>query len=440
MISGGLEAISFAASLSAMRLALDPKVGLIRSAEFMATFETEPPVFLCYADPCDTFALSDIEASNRGGACATTAERAFVRACGEAIERYCSSFFNFDEMIVASQRSLANRGIKCVPTSSVYSFADDQYAPGFPFDRVDSDSPVRWVPAVALASDDEVLVPASCVYVPYRFDRSVEPFTHMSISTGLACGPDLSFCVEKGILEILERDALMIVWHRRLPVPRIDVQSCRGISAELDTLLSADVLGGAVWHLNLLTLDVHIPIVSAILVSKEDPPRTSFGVAADIDPMTAVAKAMEEALLSRFLLNRSIEVLERRSVDWAPRTLRQHLLAHALSPDSRKALGFLTEAERLLTSEDFSNLFSGSKNYLADQLAAADLCAYHLDITSCDVADLGLRVARVIVPTAQPLDNDHYYPYLGGKRLRSVPAKLGYRPTCMFNADPHPFP
>ena len=47
---------------------------------------------------------------------------------------------------------------------------------------------------------EPTLIPASCVYVPYMFDSAVEPFTHVSISTGLAAGRDVDQCIAKGML------------------------------------------------------------------------------------------------------------------------------------------------------------------------------------------------------------------------------------------------
>ena len=64
------------------------------------------------------------------------------------------------------------------------------------------------------------------------------------------------------------------------------------------------------------------------------------------------------------------------------------------------------------------------------------------DLTTPDVADLGLAVARVVVPGLHPLQMGHGNRALGGRRLHAVPDLLG-SPRAGFDGDnpyPHPFP
>lgn len=430
-------------SVAAMKLAVDPKVGIVRSARFAKLMQSEPRTFLCYAYPASIFPLAGIEGSNQGGACAVSAERAFLRACGEAIERYCSSFTAEEQIIVYSEEELRQIALPYYSARRFYPFADKQYTATFPFDRPDERRDVRWVYARNFETSGTVLVPASCVFVPYRFDKRVEAFSHLPISTGLACGPSLSFAIQKGILEILERDALMISWHRRLPCARINPASCLGKSQDIDILLGAAGPEDAEWHLNLLTLDVDVPIVSAALINPRELPKTSFGVAADLDPEMAILRAMEEALLSRFLLNRANLGDVSSETVLLPRTLRQHMVAHAVSPRLRESLLVLIDAPVEVTYSELASRWNchDRKGKLSDRLMRCNLRALYLDITTPDVRDIGLSVVRVLIPEAQPLDNDHLYPYLGGKRLTLVPTAMGFGDRSdIWNPDPHPFP
>ena len=112
------------------------------------------------------------------------------------MERYCSAFFDFADMRVASEREMAAAGLRFVSVSDVYPFAPAQYEqPGFPYTRP-NDCKLRWVAGTSSSSGSEVWVTASCVYVPYFFETSVEPFTHMTISTGLAAGESVESCIE----------------------------------------------------------------------------------------------------------------------------------------------------------------------------------------------------------------------------------------------------
>jgi ribosomal protein S12 methylthiotransferase accessory factor len=279
--------------------------------------------------------------------------------------------------------------------------------------------------------------------VPYLFDVAVEPFTHMPISTGLAAGPNMQACIHKGIMEILERDSLMVTWHARLPMPRIDPASCRGTSEQIDQLLSAAWPTGATWYLNLLTLDIDVPVISASLINSGSPPLTSFGIAADLDPERALLLALEEALLTRVLLNRSREILDDpHYLHERLQTLRDHLLAHATSTGLRAGLHFLTDEGPVIRFPQLVLQERSKTSDIGTRLAVVGLEAIYVDVTTPDVRSLGFRVVRTVIPGMQPLDNDHRYRHLGGRRLLSVPPRLGYpAPTPeMLNPDPHPFP
>ena len=275
------------------------------------------------------------------------------------------------------------------------------------------------------------------------FDHAVEPFTHMSISTGLAAGRDVEQCIAKGILEILERDALMIAWHGELAMPRLDPTSCLGRSPLIDDLLAAGLRGSSEWFLNVLTLDVDVTIISAALIDPGSPPRTSFGISADPDPERALLHALEEATLTRILVNRMDEAREERECDPAEvRTLHDHLIAHATSSRLRERLGFLTGAPEITFGDLLARAEAGGAPSVEKRVAAAGLDAFWVDVTTEDVAEFGFHVVRTVMPGLQPLDNDHRYRYVGGSRPFTVPRALGFgSPTeATINPDPHPFP
>jgi ribosomal protein S12 methylthiotransferase accessory factor len=285
------------------------------------------------------------------------------------------------------------------------------------------------------------------VYVPYLFDREEEPFTHMPISTGLAAGPTYEACVEKGVLEVLERDALMTRWLHELPAPAVDPETCRGVDPLLDASLSAGegtgASGTARWHLNLITVDIPVPVVTAALIDDEGDPMTSMGVAAHRDPVRALLLAVEEALLTRVLLSRASELRGVTSPPTEATTLRGHMLAHACDPELRRGLDRVIGSGRVLPLPAVVARFRASSGRpLAALLGGAGLTAWSVDLTTPDVAAVGLSVARTLVPGLQPLDNDHRHRHLGGRRLASVPAALGVpgRPLDDLNPLPHPFP
>ena len=67
---------------------------------------------------------------------------------------------------------------------------------------------------------------------------------------------------------------------------------------------------------------------------------------------------------------------------------------------------------------------------------------YAANLTSDDVAALGLAVCRVVIPGYVPILPGHRFRALGGTRLSEVPQKLGYRGIARGsggNPAPHPF-
>ena len=67
-----------------------------------------------------------------------------------------------------------------------------------------------------------------------------------------------------------------------------------------------------------------------------------------------------------------------------------------------------------------------------------------VDVTSPDVAELGLVVTKVVAPELCALDVVHGARFLGGRRLYEAAAALGLRAGVVdgddINPDPHPFP
>jgi ribosomal protein S12 methylthiotransferase accessory factor len=429
----------YAEALAEFSALTDSRTGIIRAVDLIRLSEWDPVAYVAKAEPCDTVPIIGMPAANLGVAASASAERAIVRACGESVERYCSAFFDTESLLQATDAELEASGRSYIPTEQFYPFAAWQYEqPGFPFESTDGRT-VRWIEGRSAISGETALIPASCVYVPYLFEADVEPWTHMPISTGLAAGRDLDQCIAKGILEILERDALMIVWHGELEMPRLSLESCLGRSPLIDDLLAAGMRDKADWFINVLTLDVDVTITSAALIDAGSPPLTSFGISADPDPERALMLALEEAMLTRILVNRLDEAREER--EWDPatvRTLHDHLLAHATSPRLRERLGFLTGAPEIA----FDELDAGGTRSVVERIAAAGLDAFSVDVTTEDVAEFGFHVIRTVMPGMQPLDSDHRYPYIGGSRRVSVPRALGLgTPTeATVNPDPHPFP
>jgi ribosomal protein S12 methylthiotransferase accessory factor len=266
----------------------------------------------------------------------------------------------------------------------------------------------------------------------------------------LACAPNLAGAIYKGILETVERDAFMITWLNRIEPPSLDIWSID--DPFVQHLLNAIKDLPVRVHAKVLTLDIQIPIILIIVSSESGSPYTIVGLGIDLNPIRAVTLALEEACLTTLGMARYAQYNPenfRPAPDYLNvKNLDMHGLAHAISPDLRQSVEFLTKSNTLLSVKDLPNVSSESmvKNVktLVDMIHHKNLDVIFVDLTTSDIDEVGFKVARVVVPGLQPLDIDHEWRHLGGERLYQVPVQLGLlnKPLSeeSLNPFPHPFP
>jgi ribosomal protein S12 methylthiotransferase accessory factor len=143
--------------------------------------------------------------------------------------------------------------------------------------------------------------------------------------------------------------------------------------------------------------------------------------------------------------------LIRSKPDWRPepgftnvRTFEDHVRLYC-EPEMACNLDFIMRTPR---SRDFAAREQGAesatlslRNCLAE-LERNGLEAIAVDLTTPEIAELGLSVPKVLVPGLAPLTAVHAMPALGSPRFREVPKKLGLTDPIhdQINPTPHPFP
>jgi ribosomal protein S12 methylthiotransferase accessory factor len=429
----------------ASRLVSD-RVGLISEVLFLETTPEEPSVYWAQSHPADIGPLTGRATLNHGSATSVDPDRAAMKAVGETIERYCSAFYQEEELVFGAYDALAGSAISPEHFSL---FSAQQYAtPNFPFAPFTRSTPVRWVLGHSLLNDCATWVPASLVYIPYSRHAGEPPLDYL-ISTGLACGSTYGSTLLKALNEVVERDAYTIVWQNRLPRPHIDLE---GVEDPLiGKLLQALRRLAIKPHAVLLTLDIPIPVILLVMTRSDGPPWTIVASGADLSPRHALLLSLEEACLALIGMGReAVQASDYRpDADYRDvTTLRQHGLAHALDPRLRSSTEFLTQPSEVVKLDDLRDMATG--NPVADlrttlnQIRPLVTDVVGIDVTTPDVNEAGFKVARVVVPDLLPMDVDHRYPHLGGRRLYEVPSKLGLVAGSVgeraLNSHPHPFP
>ena len=467
------------ATLTRLARVVDDRYGVVRRVAVHDVGPTDPPLFFATAELASTRAFSDAAASALNGGAGVDAATAVVGALGEAIERYAIGIYRDSELTRAPFRAVEGDALD--PRRLIF-YADEQYRwPDFPYTQYDVDVPLTWVRGIGLVDGRERLVPACRVYTPYC---AVAPAQRIlqSTSTGAACHASRATAALAGLYECVERDAVMIAWLNRFPLPTVDVSRLQEphLRAVLDGLRDRGLTG----LLFDATSDLGIPTALALVLG---PPGTVPALAVGAATRATLGAAAEKALVEGahtffWVHTRSRERgLRAFRADYADvRSLDAHSLLYG-HPHMRAAFAFLLEratepvsgtsiqrspagrvdaapAGRVgdppaaSTNGDTGAAPDGAEGCAVDvelarcvaQLAAAGIEPVAVDVTPDDVRDLGFTAVRVVATDLHPLWGGHHVRCLGGRRVREVPVRLGYRASAPdvadFNPDPHPMP
>jgi ribosomal protein S12 methylthiotransferase accessory factor len=427
---------------------VDEKVGVVQSVAPLPVEEDEPDFVHYLSTACNTDRLTRLRNFGNNGGVATDHPGAVAKALGEAVERYCSAFFRYADLLVSSYRDLPGPG---TPPEAFALYRPEQYAAGgFPWRPFTDDAPVSWTLARSLRTGESRYVPAAMVFVPFHYSREGRdtPITQ-PISTGLAAGSSFEDAALSGLCEAVERDAFTLTWQARLARPHLPVGSlppdCRDrVRRFTDAGLRVEIMD--------ITTDLGVPTVLTFALG-DRPTSPALAVAAATSPVPelAVRKSLEELAHTRKFSRQVMDYLPPLPVDVAgghPAVEEQkhHLRFYCPQPaKSFAAFAWASEAERPFGELAAVPGRSAGEQLaaLVDRLAAADLDVLACDLTTPDVADLGLSVVRIVVPGLHPLFMGHRNRALGGHRLYTVPQRLGLPGPAPGDADnpyPHPFP
>jgi ribosomal protein S12 methylthiotransferase accessory factor len=275
-------------------------------------------------------------------------------------------------------------------------------------------------------------------------------------SNGCALGGNLVEAIFHGILEIVERDAFLITWYAKLPLPSIDLAA--HTDPELKWMVERiRVVAGYDMHLYNATMENGIPTVFVIAKNRKSSGLNLLCAAgAHLDPMRAVKGAMQE---TAGMLLRFDEKLEAERATYLQMlrdsTLVRHMEDHSMLyglPEAESRLAFLLGGKRPVQTFAQAFKWDASHTDLTDDLedllnlfSQLNLDVIVVDQTSPEIARNGLHCVKVLIPGMLPMTFGHHLTRLEGlDRVLRVPMALGYtdRPLTReeLNPYPHPFP
>jgi len=416
---------------------VDPKTGLIK--KLLVTLEPpgEVKLFRAVAIAGDLTRYNNSEwwfelTSGIG----LTREDAIMSAIGEFIERYCACMYDERRIIRATYNQMIKKGYNAVDPSSFALFSETQYnRKSFPFKRFTKETPVSWVEGKSLITNERLWVPACFVWMVPFPERIIFPN-----SNGLAASPSIKDAILHALCEVIERDALMITWFNKLPLPRILVEE---VSKDLYQLINSRCINcGLEYHFIDITLDVKIPSVMAISIDRNDNTGVLVGASSSVNIEEAILKSFFEGC---FQARPTVKKLSKGKILTKKEGLKHLLLYHALPYANVQAIqhfDFLLKSPAV--KPDYPHVTrENSLNYALNKVKEAGMDVIMVEITTPDIADIGFHVVRVIIPGTISVNAGKDKRFLGGERLYTVPQLLGYKDKRghenELNPLPHPF-
>jgi ribosomal protein S12 methylthiotransferase accessory factor len=268
----------------------------------------------------------------------------------------------------------------------------------------------------------------------------------VAVSTGAACGRSRPEAMLKGLCEVVERDAYIIMWRNRLPRPRVKIDPRSNIYNLFNEKFARP---GLEYILVYTTLDLSLPSFFGILIDRRrNPPSLIVGGAASLNPDAAVLKTLLELVQGL----KWMDSFEGQSFPVEPefqniRSFQDRVKLYALNHHP-EAFSFLLEGEDVIELSSISSLDTGN---LHDNLQLCygligeqDMEILASDLTTVDLEACGLYVTKVLIPQCQPMEGDHRAQFLGGERWHDVPVRMGFRTAHTsietVNPWPHPYP
>lgn len=335
---------------------------------------------------------------------------------------------------------------------------DESYdSPGFPFVRFDPAQSWDWVWGYSFAQQRPILVPARYAYYGLQYENPQERGTVYEISNGCALGSVLEEAILYGIFEIIERDAFLMTWYARLPLPEVDLTTCQ----DMETRLMVERLTSATgYRLRVFdaTLETGIPSVWSVAMNQRpDGPAIVCAGGAHLDPYRAIQGTLHELAGTVVNMENHYRTLRPRVLPMLDDPLKvtqmeEHAQINCL-PEAAPRFAFLTEQGRapVPMSAAFSGALAPAPDLTDDlQRALARITGCGLDVivvdqTTPELERAGVVCVKVIIPGMLPMTFGHRMRRVRNlPRLLDLPARLGFSPRPLDIADinpyPHPFP
>jgi len=384
------------------------------------------------------------EASDRFVACGISEEDNFasIAACAEALERYVFAIINE----ILDTLPLLEPDVSLVSEALLFDL---------PFLLPKKISRSTWckqamglrrriLPCWKLSEGGKLVE----TQIPVEFLTSEGKVNLFQTTNGMACGLSLQGAINRGLKEVVERDALMLVWLYQVKGTLIPPESV--LPEHYSTQVYRMGHQGITTIIQDISTDSGYSVILAVVAhfSTDGQPIFAFGAGADTVPYRAASHAFREACLGWKGVSWRMEMGSVRSSlqseqDYIPRSFVEHADFYA-DPELISKLSFLFNPDETPKYSMESTGQTEGKDAAYSQntiYPPKGRDVFILDLTTPEVKKMGAYVVKVIVPGLVPL----YFADMGCDELAAsrLPISIGGKAVTSahaLNTMPHPWP
>jgi ribosomal protein S12 methylthiotransferase accessory factor len=372
-------------------------------------------------------------------------EVALSKAIGESLERHFMGAYKKKDFISGTYADLsAQRTV--LDIHDLNGFTNEQKH-AFPEFDYSADTMFQWAEGRLYPSGKRALIPAQAIY--WNYVNRDEKTLIRNTTSGCAGHFTKEEAILSALLELIQRDAFLIYWLNSLSPSVLQIPT--GIYAQFDELLAyVQRYSLEVTFLD-TTSDITIPTVTCVVIDRALPegPVISVGSSSGFD----IEDALIQSALEAIAINSYAASLEtyRITKDYRPfsdwKLHRDARLSIWKGADMMERFAFFLSGP-LKSVYDFAARMPAQESaadrleYLVKQLDALGK-GYEVYLYEAEdpvLKDIGFHVVRTVVPQLTPMYLTEHAAPLASRRLREVPAKIGYKAAEAFNPWPHPFP
>ena len=353
-----------------------------------------------------------------GGLGISSDEKSAVISCiAEAIERYCMSYVPQNDIKKMKWNEINDEE----KINDYQLYTDIQYEQNPQYINPKKEA-IYWTRINSIEDGKYLYWPSSLIYLPFELSKTVAETS----STGMAAGFSINDCIVSGLLELIERDSLMINFSKRLNPPEIDINTLNIENKEFVDKISKK------YKIKIYKLysDIKIPTYLCFIFNGEGK-KLHYGIGAstNLDSNKAIDKALKECLFT-YYYSLNIMDLRKNNPDEIS-TLYEHFLYY----QGELFEELLFESKKIKYTRELYTFDDVKKD-----LKSNGLEIYYKDLTTEDIRLTNLKVVKVIVPSLIDLNKTHKMQRLAAKRFDNVPNKIGINAKNGLSKQPHPFP